>query len=133
MHDLLSDFIKLECRSEDRHRLVEDAVGRQAQYLSRLSVVREFKKNKGLSTDEYALSRLWQSLEELSDNEQLEVETYRASLEELGRAESEDVADAYALIGGLYDRQVGFCCVCHGHSGLESRFARRQNSFCKRY
>ncbi|CAM9482616.1 unnamed protein product, partial [Sphacelaria rigidula] len=105
VHDLLLDFIKLECRSEERHGLVEDAVGRQAQYLSRLSVVWEFFNNEGLSTDVYALGRLWWSLEELAGNEQLQVERYRASLGELGRAESTDVADAYALIGTLFHRQ----------------------------
>lgn len=118
VHDLLLDFIKLECRSEERHGLVEDAVGRQAQYLSRLSVVREFFNNEGLSTDVYALGRLWWSLEELAGNEQLQVERYRASLGELGRAESTDVADAYALIGTLFYRQVGSWYACHGHSGL---------------
>ncbi|CAM9231963.1 unnamed protein product, partial [Sphacelaria rigidula] len=108
VHDLLLDFIKLECKGKERHELVEGAVGRQTRYLSRLSVVRKFKENEGLSTDVYALIRLWRSLEELSGNEQLGVERYRASLLELGRAETTDVADAYALIGGLFRLQGKF-------------------------
>ena len=116
VHDLLLDFIKLECRS--RQGLVNDAVRRQAHFLGRLPVLRDFDGNDGLNANYYALIRLWRSLEELSGNKQLEVETYEASLGELGQAESTDLADAYALIGGLYNLQVSSWCIFHGHLRL---------------
>ncbi|CAM9102671.1 unnamed protein product, partial [Sphacelaria rigidula] len=100
VHDLLLDFIKLECKSRGRHEVVENAVRRQTQYLGMLSVIREMNV-----TNVYALIHVWWSLEELSGNEQLEVERYRASLEELGGAESADVAEVYALIGALFRLQ----------------------------
>ncbi|CAM9719399.1 unnamed protein product, partial [Sphacelaria rigidula] len=94
------DFIKVECRN--RQDLVKDAVSRQTHFLGKLPVVRDFRQNKGLITNLYALIRLWRSLEDLSGNKQLEVETYEASLRDLGEAESTDVANVYALIGGLF-------------------------------
>lgn len=110
VHDLVLDFIKIECTSAEKHELVKDAVRRQTRYLSRPSVVWEFDKREGLntvSTDTYALIRLWRSLEELSGNEHLEVERYTASLGEVGQAESTEVADAHERIGKLLFRQVG--------------------------
>ena len=100
VHDLLLDFIKLECRN--RQDLVEDAVRRQTQFLGRLAVVRSFGQNEGMSTNLYALISLWRSLEDLSSNKQLDVQTYEASLGELGEAESTDVAYMYALIAWLF-------------------------------
>lgn len=111
LHDLLLDFVRLECRS--RQELVEGAIRRQTQYLGRISVARNFDENRGPDTNLYALIRLWRSLEELSGNTQLEVETYRASLRELDLAESTDVGDGYVLIGKLLHLQVGSWDIFH--------------------
>ncbi|CAM9447561.1 unnamed protein product, partial [Sphacelaria rigidula] len=89
--------INLECRN--RRDLVTDAVRRQTQFLGRLSVVRKFDENEGLNENLYALIRLWRSLEELSSNDQLETETYKASLGELGHTKSKDAGYVYTLIG----------------------------------
>ena len=119
VHDLLLDFIKLKCTSKGMRRLVEDSVLRQTQYLGRLSVVLEFYVSESLSTNRYALIRLWRSLEELSGNKQLEVETYRASLGEFGRAESREVTDVHHLIGSLFYLHVSYWYICHAHSDRE--------------
>lgn len=123
--DLLLDFIKMKCRSEGMHSLVEDAVRRQAKYLSQPSVVREFEENEGLGTNLYSLTRLWRSLEELSGNDQLEVETYRDRLREVGEAESTDVADMHALIGRLFHLEVSYWYAFQAHIRPELTCVRR--------
>lgn len=105
MHDLLLDFIRTKCHGEDT--LIETAVGRQAQYLGTLAVLRGYFGNGEVGGGLYSLIRLWRSLFELSSNEQLEVDAYNSSLGDLGEAESTDAASMFFAVGRLFELQVG--------------------------
>lgn len=100
LHDLLLDFIRIKCQGEDA--LIQEAVERQKQYLGRLAVLRGYSDNGEFLEGLYSLIGLWRSLVELSGKEQLEVDAYKASLGELGQAESTDAADIHSAVGRLF-------------------------------
>ena len=104
LHDLLLDFIALRCQGENV--LVEQAVERQSQHLGELAVLRGYSDKGELLEGFYALIRLWRKLVELSDNKQLEVDAYNASLGQLGGNQSEDVAYVFWAVGRLFELQV---------------------------
>ena len=114
LHDLLLDFIGNQCQSEDA--LVKEAVGRQSRYLGRLAVLQGYSDNGESREGFYSLIGLWRKLIELSGNKRLEVDTYYASLGELGADESEDTANVFGAVGRLFEFQVGSCRKLQIHS-----------------
>lgn len=89
--------------------MVGETTALQAQYLARLDVVTSYKDpghgagNQGL----FGVGALRRSVEELSGNLELEVASYRASLEGLESCEATaNVARSYSSVGFLFYLQV---------------------------
>ena len=85
-HDLMLDFVRMECDCGELEGLVKEALERQRKYLGRLAVLRRYGDvGEHLHTGLYALMSLWRSLEELSGTDRLG-ETYNESLDGQCRA-----------------------------------------------
>lgn len=115
VHDLVWDFVKDRIKSAP----LEKAASRQAKYLGRLDVVLRHANNRGsdpffFEGDSlmayFPLAALWRSVEEVSSNTRLQVDTYGSSLKSLGEEESEDAADVYWAVGSLLEFQVRIKC-----------------------
>lgn len=104
VHDLVLDFLKIKIKADAE--MMGKATARQAQYLSRLDVVKSYAKSEheqGL----FVLGTLWRSVEKLSEDRGLEVVSYGASLAELESCEATaDVAESYESVGLLFNIQV---------------------------
>lgn len=107
VHDLVLEFVKIKIKADVG--MVAKATTLQAQYLGRVDVLRSYGDpehgvgNQGL----FFLDSLWRSVEKLSGNPELEVTSYRTSLGELESCEAtEDVANSYGWVGGLFDIQA---------------------------
>ncbi|CBJ27849.1 NB-ARC and TPR repeat-containig protein [Ectocarpus siliculosus] len=101
VHDMLLDFIDVMCQHESS--VVQLAVMRQTHYLSRLPVVWRYCRKGESLEGMYSLISLWRPVMKLSGNEKLDVETYEASLRELGEEhEPIDVANACMIIGDVF-------------------------------
>lgn len=108
VHDLLLDYVK--AKIEKSEAIKDAATSRQTQYLGKLDVLSGYSVDRGSLEGFYSLVGLWKSLAELSGNEHLEVEAYKASLEKLGEEkEATDVATICSDLGYLYILQVGCC------------------------
>lgn len=105
LHDLVLFSAKAQLRSIDRSE-VRSVTLRQAQYLGRLDIVRLYYHAEGSQQGLYALSALWRSILQLSDDKQLQVDTYNQSLGELGDATA-GVAGTYRIVASLFSVQVG--------------------------
>ncbi|CBN79677.1 NB-ARC and TPR repeat-containing protein [Ectocarpus siliculosus] len=107
LHDLVLDFAKDELRKlKERVRLV---TCRQAQYLGRMSVVKDYAKAGEVMGGFYALMALWRSVEDLSGDNQLEASTYGATVKPSEESEaSEDVAYLTWAVGRLFELQGKF-------------------------
>lgn len=107
LHDLVLIFAKSKLRCLKTERVVF-VTSRQARYLSRLSVLREYAEIE-MQGGFYALMGLWASVEELSRDDTLQTTTYGAVLRELEASEATaDTAAAYGAVGILFLLQVGF-------------------------
>lgn len=105
-HDLILDFVRMECDCQDLETLVSGAVERERQYLGRLPVLRRYGDvGEHLHTGLYALMILWRSLEELSGTDRL-AETYTASLNDIGRTETENAGRAYSSVARFLELTV---------------------------
>lgn len=102
VHDLLLDFAR--CRIQQAS--LEKAVMCQAQYLSRLDVVYSYVDEIFNVDGFYPLLALWRSVEMLSDNPQLQVEAYRASLRESEEDIMTEASDRF-VVARLLFMQVG--------------------------
>lgn len=107
LHDLVLDFAKDELRkSRGKVQLV---TSRQAQYLGTISVLEDYARAGEVLRGFYALMALWQSVEDMSGDKQLEVSTYGVKLKALGGSEPmESVAYTNWAAGRLFELQVGF-------------------------
>lgn len=120
VHDLVLEFLKDNIRGND----VKKATVLQAQYLSRLDVVKEYVEPRSVldadtmkpfakpehdpgRRDTSVLHALWLSVEKLAGDPGLENSAYRTSLRELGSLDAaEDVATSYFAVGILFKYQV---------------------------
>eukprot|EP00752_Nemacystus_decipiens_P014888 g13255.t2 len=106
VHDLLLEFLKLKLKAEDE--LVRRATEQQAEHLRRLDVVDGYDSTDHGAGDQglFFLAALWRSVEKLSGNLELEVNSYRASLAELeSTVANENVARSFLRIGQLFSLQ----------------------------
>ena len=102
MHDLLLDFVRYRIERVP----LEKAVVCQARYLGSFDVVQKYA-NEDVNTDcYYTLVAFWRSLETLSDDTQLQVEAYHASLRGLEEEPSTDTASFSNIVGKLWSIQV---------------------------
>lgn len=106
VHDLLLDFAKINIKAKKLEVIKKAATSRQTQYLGRLDVLLGYFVHGNSLNGMHSLMGLWQSLIELSGNEQLVVGAYTASL---GALEEEDklAATICSALGQLYNLQVG--------------------------
>ncbi|CAM9933909.1 unnamed protein product, partial [Ectocarpus sp. 12 AP-2014] len=102
LHDLVLDFAKDELRKlREKVRLVNS---RQAQYLGRMSIVKDYAEAGEVLGGLYALMALWRSVEDLSGDNQLEASTYGATTKPSEESESsQDVADLNWAMGRLFN------------------------------
>ncbi|CAM9956525.1 unnamed protein product [Scytosiphon promiscuus] len=101
VHDLILDFAKLQILTN--RPLVKGATLRQARYLGRSNVVRGYSGAGQHREGLYALIALWRSVEELSDDKELEAKTYKDSLRPLeGGDMTVDVAQVFEDVGTLF-------------------------------
>lgn len=108
VHDLLLEFVTIKIKAEVE--IVKDATTLQAQYLGRLDVLFGYENPEHGAGDQglFFLDALWRSVEKLSGDSELEIASYRASLEELEGSEATvDVARSYSSVGYLFFTQVG--------------------------
>lgn len=106
-HDLVLEFLKVKIKA-DADKAKQTAL-LQAQYLRRLDVVKGYRswKHGAVGQDLLTLAALWRSAEELSGDHDLQLASYRASLEGLASCKAtESVADSYWSVGLLFTRQV---------------------------
>eukprot|EP00752_Nemacystus_decipiens_P007809 g6974.t1 len=102
-HDLMLDFVRMECDCRELESLVNGAVERQRQHLGRLAVLRRYSDvGEHLHTGLYALMSLWRSLEELSGTDRL-AETYAASLKTIGDTVTESAGSAYFHVAKFFE------------------------------
>ncbi|CAN0005428.1 unnamed protein product [Ectocarpus sp. 6 AP-2014] len=85
LHDLVLDFAKDELRKLRGN--VQLVTSRQAQYLGAISVLERYARAGEVLPGFYSLMVLWQSLEDLSGDNQLEVSTYGVNLKALEGSE----------------------------------------------
>lgn len=112
-HDLMLDFIRRECDCTEFQGLSKGAVERQRQYLGRLAVLRRYSDvGEHLHTDLYALMRLWRSFEELSGTDRL-AETYTASLNKIGQAETGSAGRLFFFVAGFFKLSVSLGVMPH--------------------
>lgn len=104
VHDMVLDFAKFKIKESTV--VMEEAALRQAQYLGRPEVLGAYSDKGDVDEGFFSLISLWRSLEELSGNEMLEIDTYRASLGTLEM--TTDVADTFCAVAQLFQHQVGF-------------------------
>lgn len=111
LHDLVLAFVKSKLRCLKMERVVL-VTSRLAQYLSRLSVLREYAEADEMQGGLYALLGLWGSVEELSRDNTLQTTMYGKILSELEACEATaDTASSYRAVGKLFFLQVGlFSC-----------------------
>lgn len=136
VHDLVLEFLKDSIRGND----IKKASALQAQYLSRLDVVKEYVKPEHLldvvteymkpkhdpgRQDMSVLSALWRSVEKLAGDPGLEDSAYRTSLGELNSLDAtEDVATLYFSVGILFKFQVWRASLTLGvRSCIDFRFS----------
>ena len=107
VHDLLLDFVKIKIKADVE--MMEKATTLQARFLGRLDVLKGYENpghgagNRGL----VVLDALWRSVEQLSEDPDLEVASYTTSLRELESCEAITcVASSYASVGFLFNIQV---------------------------
>lgn len=113
-HDLMLDFVRMECDSKELETMVKGAVERQRQYLGRLAVLQRYSKvGEHLHTGLYALTSLWGSLDKLSGIDRL-AETYTASLHAIGRTETEKAGRAYFYVAGFFELTVSLTVTRSG-------------------
>lgn len=99
LHDLMLDFIRMECDCREQENLVKGAIDRQRQYLGRLAVVQHYSNaDQHHSTGLYALMSLWRSLEDLCGTDCI-AGTYATNLDKLGQSETAKAARAYTSVG----------------------------------
>ncbi len=109
LHDLVLEFVKVRIKAEED--ILRTATQRQAQYLGRLDVVKEYKQQAHVAGVRgfLLLAALWRSVEQLSGDCGLEAAAYRTSLAKLNSREpSTDVASCLCSIGDLFNLQVTF-------------------------
>lgn len=105
VHDLVLDFAKFKIAVFESIR--ESAISRQAQYLGRLDVTRDYAEEGKVDAGYYWLIALWRSLEELHGDIGLEEKTYENSLRPLeGSEATSDLALAYFAVARLFEIQV---------------------------
>lgn len=85
LHELVLDFGKNELRQLRGD--VQLVTSRQAQYLGSISVLEDYARAGETLQGFYALMALWNVVEDLSDNQELEVSTYEARLKALEKRE----------------------------------------------
>lgn len=113
LHDLMLDFVSMECDCRELEITVKGAVARQRQYLGRLAVLRRYSDvGKHLRAGLYALMVLWRSLEELSGTDRM-AETYTASLDQIAQTETESAARAYFDVAGFFEVTVSSAVMRH--------------------
>lgn len=112
LHDLVLAFAKSKLRCL-KMGCVALVTSRQAQYLSRLSVLRKYAEAGEMLGGFYALIGLWASVEELSRDSTLQTTMYRAILCELEESEATaDMLISYDNVGHLFYLQVGLSGAC---------------------
>lgn len=104
VHDMVLDFAKFKIKESTV--VMEEAALLQAQYLGRPEVLCAYSDKGQVDEGLFSLISLWRSLEELSGNELLEIDTYKASLGTLEM--TIDVADTFHAVAGLFQHQVCF-------------------------
>lgn len=113
VHDLLLEFVTIKIKAEVE--MVKEATTLQAQYLRRLDVVEGYDNPEHGAGDQglLFLDALWRSVEKLSGDSELEIASYRASLEELEASDATaNVAVSCSSIGHLFHIQVGAVLGC---------------------
>lgn len=111
LHELVLDFAKDELRK--LRGKVQIVTSRQAQYLGTISVLEDYARAGEVLRGFDALMALWQSVEDMSGDKQLQVSTYGVKLKALERSEpTEGVAYTNWAAGRLFELQVGFQCAC---------------------
>lgn len=123
VHDVLLDFARNRIKLETNRETKKTATSRQAQYLSRLNVVKAYRSSARECTGGYySLAALWRSLEDLSGDKALEVKRYKSNLDVLTKEQaSMEIASIFDDVASLFHMQVG-CCVAINH-----RVARTPN------
>ncbi|CAM9829498.1 unnamed protein product [Ectocarpus sp. 12 AP-2014] len=118
LHDLVLDFAKDELRKlREKVRLVNS---RQAQYLGRMSIVKDYAEAGEVLGGLYALMALWRSVEDLSGDNQLEASTYGATTKPSEESESsQDVADLNWAMGRLFNSRASLLRRSHCMIGVK--------------
>lgn len=114
VHDLVLQFVKIKIKADVE--MMENASFQQAQYLSRLNVLKRYQDpdHDAGSQGLFVLDALWRSVENLSRNSQLEVDSYHTSLRELETCEAmADVANCYHCVGSLFRIQARQILLVH--------------------
>lgn len=121
-HDLVLEYLKIKMKANVD--MAKTTAARQARYLRRPDVVKGYSSRKHGAGGEglLSLAALWRSAEKLSGDPDLEVDSYRTSLQDFESCEANaDVARLYSSIGFLFVLQVRqFSCRCVGVVSLHS-------------
>lgn len=106
VHDVLLDFAKAKLKTEKE--TLKATISSQARYLGDLNVLQTYSDKGEVDRGFHALIALWRTLEDLSEDGLLEVNTYKTSLGSLRHGESaSDVAGTTAALATLFRLQVG--------------------------
>lgn len=105
LHDRLLDFVK--GRIEDFPETKASATSRQSVYLGRLDVLRAYSDKGEIDGGFFSLIALWRSLEKLSKDALLQLNTYSTSLAQLENIEvTPNDIDTCASVARSFDLQV---------------------------
>lgn len=106
VHDLVLDLVKRKIEEEDSLKKV--ATLRQSEYLGELDVLRSYFDKSVLNEDVYSLIALWRSVESLSGDGMLEVNTYKTRLaeREITSGAEMDMIEELNAVARFFDLQV---------------------------
>lgn len=106
MHDRVLDLVKRKIEEEEALKKV--AILRQSEYLGGLNVIRSYI-DEDVSSGVYSLTALWRSVESLSGDRMLEVNTYKARLDEreITSGAEMDMVEELNAVARFFDIQVG--------------------------
>lgn len=107
LHDRLLDFVKGKLK--DFPEIKAFATSRQSEYLGRVDVLRAYSDRGEVDGGFFSLIALWRSLEKLSEDALLQLNTYSTSLCQLENIEvTPDGIDTCMSVARSFDLQVNF-------------------------
>lgn len=106
LHDSLLDFVKGKIKDFPETKTF--ATSHQSEYLGRLDVLKAYSDRGEVDGGFFSLIALWKSLEKLSDDALLQLNTYSTSLCQLENIEvtPDDGIDTCASVARSFDLQV---------------------------